>query len=114
MSDARERLAQILFVNLYGAIQARHPHGWEALAERDRDVFRCEADKVMAECRLMPQPPAELLAAVREADDTRYCDGRCDEMGCRGHEPDEGLLSDHDHALLALGRHVAAQMEPGR
>lgn len=58
-----ERLASILYTNLYGALRATAVP-WESIG-REQDVFRREAERVLKACNLVALDPA-LVAKIEE------------------------------------------------
>jgi len=55
-----------------------------------------------------------LVTAAQTASERAYCDGRCDEMGCRGHEGSDDDFrpwSDRERAKQALADAVLEQLK---
>lgn len=118
--DAVERLAAFLLIHSRGDRApperiARVVEERLAIVEFDGEDIaerfgaeKAQAAALIAALHLIPEPPAELVERVREAE---AAGGVC-HTDCKGNPNayDADTLCWHCTALLALGRHVAEQM----
>jgi hypothetical protein len=92
-----------------------HPSAAEKYTT-ERAAWIARAEKVLQTLNLIPAPPAELVARVRETrpwTDLEW-DDESDDDNEGQHVVERGNQAEHEAALIALGRHVAEQLAAGR